>query len=179
MNTKYTVIVDGELAETLGKKRQSGHNNYNNTRRFFKNESEENVIGVKGEMAFAKIFGLKMDEEVRPDGDKSVDFVLQYPARDLSIDVKTARKPIYLFLKKKDAPGAADILVLAGIVDNTVRFLGWEKKSVVMEAPTKDFGYGIVNYYKHNTELRPMGALDELLKLKIGQRANFLDEKKI
>lgn len=176
MNTKYTTTVDGILAETLGKNRQSGHDNYNNTRRFFKNKSEENIIGVKGEMAFAKIFGLEMDEEVRPDGDKSVDFVLQYPARDLTIDVKTARKPIYLFLKKKDAPTAADILVLAGIVDNTVKFIGWEKRSIITAAPTKDFGYGIVNYYKHNTELRPMETLDELLKLKVGQKKNIVDK---
>lgn len=144
--------------EDLGKKRQAAHPN--GTRRFFDDPNIEDTIGVAGEAAFAQKYSLSLDESIRPDGDGHVDFVTPIG----TIDVKTARKPFNLLIKEWEIERSADIIVLAKF--NSVQdivFLGWATRQEMATMPIKDFGYGIRNYYRHASSLRPMSELDTML----------------
>lgn len=116
-------------------------------------------IGVCGEAAFAEMTGLDLDELARPDGDHGADF--RTPLG--TIDVKTARKP-YNLLREAGKP-AADILVLAEYnpTTETARCVGWMYDWEVVQSTPKDFGYGILNYYRPRTSLRPIAELCQLI----------------
>lgn len=154
--------VDIGAARKQGALRQSAHQN-NSTVRFFDDPNAENVLGMAAEIAFARFSGLCENVELCEHGDGLVDFSFEVGGKRLTIDVKAARTPTYLFLKSKDAARAADILVLARVDGDEVWFLGWEHKSMMLVSPQKDFGYGIVNHYRHYSQLRPMLQLKELI----------------
>lgn len=121
------------------------------------------VVGVAGELAFAQFSGLAPDLSTRPAGDSGVDFSFTVNGRLLTVDVKTARKPTFLFVKEADIERAAAVLVLARLEGDTVEFFGWEQRSTMAQAPVKDFGYGIRNHHLHHSKLRPMATLSALL----------------
>ena len=113
-------------------------------------------VGLIGEAEFALRYGLKFDREVRPSGDRGVDFMVPML---MSLDVKTARKPYNLIVEEGKV--LADIYVLAGIDDNDrVTFHGWEHRRVIAKAPVRDFGYGVMNHYIAREKLRPMRELE-------------------
>ena len=58
----------------------------------------------------------------------------------------------------------ADIYVLADYNDGDPYLLGWEWGKNLSQAPTRDFGYGVINHYIPAEELR---SLDELLNRSI------------
>lgn len=118
------------------------------------------LIGLVGEEAFALEFGMGTDHHrLTPHGDGRIDF--HSPAG--TIDVKTAEKA-YNLLMERGKPHA-DILVLAKFNrgDTTATLLGWEYSSEMEKMPYKDFGYGIINHYKHNTQLRPIEELYSMI----------------
>ncbi len=121
-------------------------------------------MGIKAEVAFGQLVGLDPDYTLKPKGDGGIDFTTTLGGRTVTIDVKGARTPIYLFLKEKDAHQAADIMVLARVTGDEVWFLGWEHKSIMLAMPVRDFGYGIRNYFRHYSELRPIWQLVKLLR---------------
>tara|TARA_R100000008_G_scaffold38323_1_gene21873 strand:+ start:242 stop:724 length:483 start_codon:yes stop_codon:yes gene_type:complete len=158
-------------AEDLGKKRQDAHPN--GTPRYYDDPNVEDTIGVAGEIAFAKKYNLKIDDSIRPEGDGGVDFIVSIKCKDgiwrkYSIDIKVAQKAYNLFVKEHEIERCANILVLGHYkADKTIEFLGWETRSVMKTMPKKVFSsLGIVNYYKHRDDLRPMSKLDEILKNK-------------
>lgn len=158
------VRIDPEQARIVGERRQMGHVSANNSSpRFYKDMFHEDVLGAKGEIAFATWSGLPADTVVRPYGDKGIDFRFTVGGRTLTVDVKAARTPFNLFVKEHEISRCADILVLARVEEDEVWFLGWEHKSMMLVAPRKDFGKDIVNYYRHYSELRPMWQLKKLL----------------
>jgi len=152
----------------LGTARQSAHPN--GTPRYYSDPNVEDIIGVAGEQAFANRYGIKIDESIRPDGDNHIDFKLQYvdgfDVKQLTIDVKTAKKPFNLLIKDWEIDKCADILILAKYNDDkSVELLGWEYKSIMKKQPTKVFSsLGINNYYKSREQLRPMSELDKIMK---------------
>lgn len=115
-------------------------------------------VGVAGEVAFAKEFGLEVDATTRPEGDGRIDFTLPCG----TVDVKTARRPFNL-LREVGKPHA-DILVLAGFNDSTgeAYLIGWEWDSEMVKCPARDFGYGIVNHYKAAEHLKSISELHAL-----------------
>ena len=117
-------------------------------------------VGVAGEVAFAKEFGLEVDTTARPEGDGGVDFTL---SNGLTVDVKTYRKPYHLL--REVGKHHAHILVLAGFNDSTgeAYLIGWEWDSKMVRCPTRDFGYGIVSHYKPAEELQSIHRLQKLL----------------
>ena len=119
-----------------------------------------NAVGMAGEFAFGEFSGFWPDTSDRVDGDGGIDFVI--PLK-FTVDVKTARKAIHLI--HEQGKEFADIFVLAEYSDekNTAKLLGWEFGSVLKKAPTKDFGYGVINHYIHRSKLRPMQELKERL----------------
>lgn len=143
--------------ESLGRERHAIHKEHT-TPRFFDDPNEEDIIGVYGENCFAQDFHLPMDKTLKINGDAGVDFVTSSG----TINVKTARKPIFLFVKENEPK--ADIYVLARFSDDkAVSLLGWEFGKEMITCPKKDFGYGITNFYKAATELRNMDSLHALL----------------
>ena len=113
-----------------------------------------NLIGVCGEDAFAKEFNLEIDDSVKPAGDNGTDFVL---GLQFSVDVKTAKLPYNLLLEV--GKPVSDISVLAGYNDGNTKLIGWEWGLKLSQAPTKDFGYGVINHYIPAENLRPMTEL--------------------
>lgn len=116
------------------------------------------MVGLRGEHAFAQYFNLPMDWKRRADGDNGVDFVL--PLR-FTVDVKGFCKPHNLIVEQGKI--RADIYVLAAVVGDDCaddELLGWEWGRIVAKAPVKDFGYGVLNHFIPRENLRPM---DELL----------------
>tara|TARA_Y100000401_G_C8290683_1_gene208532 strand:+ start:204 stop:656 length:453 start_codon:yes stop_codon:yes gene_type:complete len=120
---------------------------------------DHDLVGVSGETIFAKYFGLKINDEIKPEGDDGVDFLL---GLNFTVDVKTARKPYNLLLEV--GKPVADIYVLADYNDGDPYLLGWEWGKNLENAPTRDFGYGVINHYIPAEELR---SLDELLNRSI------------
>lgn len=119
------------------------------------------LIGLLGEVEFARQTGVMLDLDRRLDGDRGVDFIV--PVR-LSVDVKTARKPGNL-IHEQGKP-FADIYVLAGYDDNLSKayLIGWEFGTSLKKSPVRDFGYGIMSHYIPASELRPMGSLVDRVK---------------
>ena len=117
--------------------------------------SDYEFIGLIGEYQFMVFSGLTMDISTRPDGDNGCDF----RSRVGTIDVKTARKAFNLL--RESGKKHSKILVLASYSDSTKRasLLGWEYDEKMLLCPKKDFGYGILNYYKPAKLLRPMHEL--------------------
>ena len=148
--------------DSLGKKRQEAHPQ--GTPRYYDDPNKEDTIGVAGETAFAKRYGLDVDERILPEGDEHIDFIVKINNLDITIDVKTAQKAYNLLIKEWEIKECADILVLAKYNDGTIKFLGWETKEVMCLMPTKVFSsLGINNFYRHQSKLRPMEQLDEIL----------------
>ena len=133
------------------------HQHHESSRPLSKNYE---YVGLKGEFQFAKEFGFEIDEELRPSGDKGIDFKSAIG----TIDVKTARKAYNLIVEENKVD--SDIYVLAKYIDNTdtVKLLGWEIKEKVLEAPVRDFGYGIINHYIPKNNLKPMELLKKRLQ---------------
>lgn len=115
------------------------------------------LVGVAGEMAFARQFELAIDQGVHPAGDRGVDFVT--PAG--TVDVKTYRRPLNLL--REAGKQHADILVLARFDDKTgeAELVGWEYDSEMRACPVKDFGFGVKNHYRAAEQLRPIAELHD------------------
>jgi hypothetical protein len=120
-------------------------------------------VGMVGEAQFAKEFNFKLDKELRPEGDGGKDFSCSLG----TIDVKTARKAFNLIVEEGHV--RADIHVLAQYNENkeTATLLGWAHKEEVLDAPKKDFGYGVINHYIPKNKLRPIESLKQELGIKV------------
>ena len=119
-------------------------------------------IGVLAEYAFHRRFNLPMDLKLKPGGDGRVDFV--FPS-GLTVDVKGAAKPYFLF--REVDKEHADVLVLAKVdmEQRTVQLLGWEFEEEMVKEPSKDFGYGVVNHFKPVAKLKSIDDLAMYLGL--------------
>jgi hypothetical protein len=153
---------------SLGQARQAAHPN--GTERFYEgNDDIEDIIGLYGERQFGIEFGLPVDVSIRPTGDRHIDFYAQTAAKVVkTVDVKTARLAYNLLVKEWEMGDAADILVLCGfdgdpLGSHSQNLIGWEEKAEMAKCPVRDFGYGIPNYHKRRSVLKPMSALKDIL----------------
>ncbi len=121
-------------------------------------------IGVLGEIEFAIQSGLALPLDQKIFSDGGVDFVA--PLR-FTVDVKTARKAFNLI--QEVGKVAADIYVLTEFnwEGERARLVGWEWGAAVRQAPTRDFGHGIVSHYIPASDLRPMAELfDRIVRMR-------------
>lgn len=147
--------------EKLGIRRQQAHPN--GTKRYYRDENKEDIIGVAGEYAFANRYGFKVDEVIRPEGDNHVDFKIKVLSDNkyITFDVKTATKAYNLLIKEWEIDKCADVLILADYNNGDPIFIGWESRKEMKLQPKKVFSsLGIMNYYKPANELQPMDRLD-------------------
>ena len=140
-----------EYLEGIARQRSDTHKSHASQRIL---SNEYNLIGVYGESAFARMFNLPIDDSIKPSGDNGVDFVL---GLNFTVDVKTAKLPFNLLLEV--GKPLADIYVLADYNEGNTKLIGWEWGLRLSQAPSKDFGYGVINYYIPAKDLRPMKEL--------------------
>lgn len=140
--------------EKLARERERLHIDHPSSRPL---SNDYELVGLAGEQAFSVFSGLPVDISVKPSGDNGIDFILP---GGKTVDVKMARKA-YNLLHEANKPLRADIYVLARYNDETksATLLGWIEKSVLENAPVKDFGYGIENRYVSANVLHKMDTL--------------------
>jgi len=152
-------------ANVVAQKWYGLHERHNNlTPRFYADPLVEDRIGVTGEIAFGKKYDLMqywIGEEDKPYGDGGIDF--DVPGLG-TFGVKTAKKPYYLL--EKAGKVKADFYPLGQYNnDGTVIFIGWAYGKDLSKVEPKDIGgKGILSHYIHQSKLRPMSDLDELIQ---------------
>lgn len=155
----------------IGKMRQDAHPK--GTQRYYKDPNKEDTVGVAGEIAFAKRYGLQIDDRILPEGDGHVDFCINFNGREITFDIKTAVLAFNLLVKEWEIDDCADVLVLARYSPQTtqdenegdIEFIGWASRKKMASQPKDVFSsLGICNYYLHFTELKSMDRLDEFFK---------------
>ncbi len=135
------------------------HKNHKSSRPLSK---DYELVGLRGEEVFAKTFGLQVDLTRKINGDNGIDNILCLNNKDYVVDIKCARKPYNLIVEQ----GKVDpqtIYILAKYYDefDVAELLGWQAGILILQAPVKDFGYGIRNHYIKRDNLR---SIDELTK---------------
>ena len=140
----------------VARQRESVHQDHKSSRPL---SDDYEFIGISGEAKFAEEWGLPLDIEIRPGGDGGQDFRLDGIGK---VDVKTAQRPGNLIVEVGKVH--SDAYVLAGYSKETdeTKLIGWEFKDKILKAPTRDFGYGIINHYISRHELRPMSELKQV-----------------
>jgi hypothetical protein len=121
------------------------------------------LVGLRGEEALAREFGLSVDLVARPEGDGGLDNSLRlWVLRRFPVDVKCARKPGHLIVEEGKAKPNT-IYVLARYSDETdsAELIGWEWGQTLMGAPIRDFGYGVRNHSIRAADLRPISELHD------------------
>jgi hypothetical protein len=122
-------------------------------------------VGLTGEATFAEEFGVALDLMRRPNGDGGTDHqITVLVERKVNVDIKTARKPTYLAVEVGKAQSDT-IYVLAFYCDacGNAKLLGWQWGSVVLRAPTKDLGHGVLSHCIPRDDLRKMRELKRRL----------------
>jgi hypothetical protein len=164
-----------EEIKKLAIARREAHRMANNaTFRFDADQYKSDIIGINGELEFAKQFNLPFNSEVKPngEGDLGEDFVCnnKYGIKT-SIDIKTYQKPYNLLIKLPDMRHIPSIYVLASFNMETKQrgLLGWEFGQLMKDTPIKDFGcygkfIGFLSHYKPANKLRSIESLHEYLK---------------
>jgi hypothetical protein len=158
------ITVDEIAAEAAA--RHAAHQNHPSHRPLTENYE---LIGLRGEQAFAEMFGLDMDLSRRPGGDKGVDFVVTMIVKkplilQYKVDVKSARRPFNLIVEKgKVDPKTIYVLGHYMEVIDRVKPIGWEWGAALLQAPTATFGHGqtVLNHYIPRERLRPMSELQD------------------
>jgi hypothetical protein len=160
---KSIVYVDDEDVRKIRAIAVARHGSHGEqcTRRFYENPNEEDTIGIFGEYCFAGAFGLPTKDVLKVNSGGAGDGGVDFPTPIGTIDVKTYRKAYNLLVKESDKNHPADIYVLAQFNenDNSVELLGWEWGKAVFQWPMRDFGYGLMSYYKHRSQLQPIRDL--------------------
>lgn len=123
--------------------------------------SEMNVelLGVQGELAFAKVFDLK-----NPKDNLGSDGGTDYTIEEITIDVKAASKPTYrlLFRSLEAFKSQVGVLVVK-INDNTFKVVGWTTRKQFTEL-SKPLNEG--NFTLEQSQLRPVEELWKRLTIK-------------
>ena len=146
----------------IANEREKIHENHASSRPL---SDDYEYVGLKGEEQFAKEFDLELDRELRPGGDKGIDFITIVGR----IDVKTARKPYNLIVEEDKVKADIYVLAIYRDYDDDAVLLGWAFKDEVLNAPVKDFGYGIMNHYISRKELHPIEALKVIVSPEIAE----------
>ena len=128
-------------------------------------------IGLHGEVLCAELFGLPLNTEPGPDGGR--DFTFTKRGRLVTIDVKTFRNPAHLLVQVERMGHCADILALCGYTEaRGAWFVGWETRDILrLSDPRVFLADGPRNHWRRADQLRPLGALLELIASRDGAGA--------
>jgi hypothetical protein len=122
-----------------------------------------NLMGLRGEEAFAERFGLQVDLTPRLDGDGHVDMQLTLRTT-YKIDCKAALVPKDLIVEVgKCFPRTIYVLCRYHEDTDSCTLLGWQWGSVLLKTAPKDYGKGVMNHWWPGNRLRWISELEERL----------------
>jgi hypothetical protein len=123
-----------------------------------------NLMGLRGEQAFAERFGLKVDLTPRPGGDGNIDNRITLRV-SFVVDCKAALIPKDLIVEVgKCKPNTIYVLCRYFEDTHSCSLVGWQWGSVLLKTAPKDYGKGVMNYWCPASQLRSMDELDERLE---------------
>jgi len=157
---------DDDIAREAWRREASHHEGHRNFRPHLRPRGA-NLMGLRGEEAFAREFGLTVDLTPRLKGDGG---------RDLEIRLRTDIEGVSLF--KVDCKAAIipkDLIVEVGCCrpktiyvlcryweeDDICTLLGWQWGHTLLCSTPKDYGYGIINLWCPRNSLRDLQDLHE------------------
>ena len=114
----------------------------------------QHFIGAKGEIAFARLFGLTVEMVQKPEGDNGVDFFMD----GKSIDVKTTEHQYPKLIMRKNKI-RSDVYVLAHSKGNKVALMGWIRKQNFIDKHKTLIGVEGSPWYVTNEMLKPITTL--------------------
>ncbi len=118
------------------------------------------LIGIRGEDAFAKKYGVERNNALLERGDGGVDFVIN----NIKIDVKTASRDYGLLVETKKQKD--DLVYILAVIDtkNEICFLGWIYGNNVKSFPIQTSRHGVINYVVPSSCLKSMNSFEKLIK---------------
>ena len=118
---------------------------------------EQHFLCALGEIAFARLFGLKVEMIQKPEGDNGVDFWLD----GRSIDVKTCEHQFpKLVCTADEKKMGSDIYVLAHRIQNKISFLGFITRRRFLEMKRGLIGIKGNPWYVTPENLYPITRLE-------------------
>jgi hypothetical protein len=127
-----------------------------------------NLMGLRGEEAFALAFDRPLDLSARPGGDGGRDLSIAITAgatnrldgRLYAVDCKTALHPKDLIVEASRCQPET-LYVLCRYLEESDRaeLLGWQWGGVLLRSEPKDYGYGVLNHWCPAGELRSIAEL--------------------
>jgi hypothetical protein len=155
--------VGDPIADEAWRREASHHEGHRNFRPHLRPKGA-NLMGLRGEKAFADRLGLQVDLSPRLGGDGNVDLRLKLRVErkiEFVVDCKAALVPKDLIVEA-DVCKPETIYVLCRYWEDTdsCTLIGWQWGSVLMKSEPKDYGYGIINYWCPAGLLRDISELE-------------------
>lgn len=159
-----TDVMFGESAYkvdhvSIARKRSEIHNKHSSQRKLSK---DYDLVGLSGERQFSMEFGGELDVTIKAEGDSGIDFTSDGVG---TVDVKTYRKAYNLLREERKEHATVLVLAQYNEANHGAELLGWEYSESLLDCPKKDFGYGVVNHYKHASKLKPIAELKKMCNI--------------
>jgi len=128
--------------------------------------TDAHIVGLKGEVAFAELYGLQPDLSFNPDGgDDGHAFTVRWcgGVRSLNVKISTFPSDPWLKVRASRIDPSTDAYVL-GTIDDTgtvIRFIGWATPDMLLDGERTD-KTGSDNYVLESKQLAPMPDADEV-----------------
>jgi len=158
---------DDPISREAWRREASHHAGHRNFRPHLRPKGA-NLMGLRGEQAFAERYGLEVNLEpsLGGDGGKDLKIALRRPGGEpcvFPVDCKAAIIPKDLIVEVARARPQT-IYVLCRYWEELDRctLLGWDWGAVLMTSKPKDYGYGVINYWLPRGEIHPMSELDAM-----------------
>jgi len=158
--------MDDEIAREARRRDASHHEGHRKFRPHLRPNRDSNLVGLRGEAAFAERFGLEVDLTPRLGGDGHKDLTIALKVDDevrhYNVDCKAAVKPKDLIVET-DVCSPLTIYVLCRYHQNEDRctLIGWQWGAVLMRSTPRDYGYGVINYWCPAQDCRSIDELEE------------------
>jgi hypothetical protein len=124
-----------------------------------------NLMGLRGEEAFAQRYGLAVDLTPRPGGDGGVDVFVTVSGQKYPVDCKAAVIPKDLIVEAgRCQPGTVYVLCRYLEPEDRCDLLGWQWGRILLRSQPKDYGYGVMNHWQPREKIRPMSDLDAVVE---------------
>lgn len=153
-----------KVACIIAKRRKEIHKNHLSQRVLSENYEE---IGLMGELVFGEEIDSRADLSDKPSGDNYDFMTIAGP-----IDIKTSARSNKLYVEIHKAK--SNYIYVLGRFNrhNNVVFKGWEWGHEMIKQPVEVSKFGIRNYTKLASKLRPMNELYKMLN--INTKPDFL-----
>lgn len=157
---------DDDIAREAWRREASHHAGHRNFRPHVRPRGA-NLMGLRGEQAFAERFGLQVDLTPRLNGDGGRDLEIKLRTDTegvdtYKVDCKAAIIPKDLIVEvSRCLPKTIYVLCRYIEADDRCDLLGWQWGLVLLCSPPKDYGYGIINFWCPRNELRDLRELEQ------------------